>query len=83
MAIELKLHSFLAFALDEGRWLHILLVLPPRTAALKLGVLQSQSSCVVLLIQSGFISASSYSHSSKITSPFLLLIFGFYYYVVS
>jgi hypothetical protein len=51
VAIELKLHSFLAFALNGGGWLHILLALPPRTASLKLGVLQSQSSYVLLLIQ--------------------------------
>jgi hypothetical protein len=77
VAIELKLHSFLAFALSGGGWLHILLALPPRTAALKLGVLQSHSSCVLLLIQIGFISALSYRHFSKITPPFLYLIFGF------
>jgi len=71
VAIELKLHSFLVFAVSGGGWLHILLVLSPRTAALKLGVLQSHSSCVLLLKHIGFISALSYSHSSKITPPFL------------
>jgi hypothetical protein len=77
VAIELKLHSFLAFALNGGRWLHILLALSPRTAPLKPGVLQSQSSCVHLLIQTGFISALMYSHSSKITPPFLHGAFKF------